>query len=273
MSKRFEAAGRLPYTAGYLLAARRPEVTRHAVQPLTWLDGNLVVCAGPRLDDVLLCLSGADGAKKWQIARIWEYERGFIGPSVWSHFISRRGEDRDEKKPPPKKEPDKLQSIVAGPIVVKAPAGAAGGFGAGRESCLFVAVAKGPMQWGTYLSECTIYELGTDGRSITMTSARMVLGGQHEVVDAGIVWACQGGGFLRLAASNGNDRIRMGPGGPDCLTTIDWYRQLPKSSPKAWLGSDPAGDPIAMGAGKAFRVRTGATSLVQPTRSSASRSR
>jgi hypothetical protein len=250
-SKRFDAAGRLPYTAGYLLAARRPDAARHAVQPLSWMDGDLVVCAGP-LDDIL-CLFADDGTKKWQMTRLWEYRRGFIGPSVWSHYISRDGEDRvDEKKTPPKKEePDKLQSIVAGPIVVKAAAG---------ESSLFVAVAKGPMRWGAYLSECTVYELGHDGQPITMTSTpRLVIGGRHEVVDGGLVWACQGGGFLRVAASK-NFLARfhgMGPGGSDCLTAIDWHRQFPKSEPKAWLGSDPAGDPIAMGAGKAFRVPTG----------------
>jgi hypothetical protein len=49
----------------------------------------------------------------------------------------------------------------------------------------------------------------------------------------------------------------MGPGGPDLLCRVDWYRQLSAEEPDAWLRADPSGDPVAFGDAFAFRVCEG----------------
>ncbi len=74
----------------------------------------------------------------------------------------------------------------------------------------------------------------------------------------GIVWACEGGAFAKVEVSRHRDiGIGMGPGGPDLLCRIDWYRHLSPEEPDAWLMAAPAGDPLAFGEEFAFRVCAG----------------
>src|SRR5262249_44919622 len=74
----------------------------------------------------------------------------------------------------------------------------------------------------------------------------------------GLVWACQGGVFVKLGLSRHRDHfIGMGPGGADLLCRVEWYRQHSPEEPEAWLTSVPAGDPTAFGQGFAFRVCAG----------------
>jgi hypothetical protein len=255
-SKSFASAGALARPGVMLLAASRmPDKVRPAVQTLSWLGKDLLVSAGPVQD--LLCLAADTGEPRWRVPRVWEFERGFIGPSVCQHFIERSGgEDEDGKEK--KKEnapvkPARRNAIVGGPVVVKAEGGRE------PDRRVFVAVAKGPAHFGEYLSECVVYELGARGKPVGMvTLPRMIRGDAYRILDGGVVWACQGGGFVRLAASAHNgDMLRFGPGGPDLLCTVDWFRQLRPEHPEAWLSSDPAGDPVAFGDRVAFRVRTG----------------
>jgi hypothetical protein len=49
----------------------------------------------------------------------------------------------------------------------------------------------------------------------------------------------------------------FGPGGPDLLCRIDWYRQLSPAIPEVWLSSDPVGELIAFGNGVAFGILDG----------------
>jgi hypothetical protein len=51
----------------------------------------IVACPGDRSD--VTCLTADDGKVRWRIPAIWEYERGFIGPSVFEHYIERFGLD------------------------------------------------------------------------------------------------------------------------------------------------------------------------------------
>jgi hypothetical protein len=61
------------------------------VTPLTDFGGKLLACAGPKED--LLCLDPANGKVEWRLDRLWEYERGYTGPSVWRHHLGRFGGD------------------------------------------------------------------------------------------------------------------------------------------------------------------------------------
>ncbi len=253
-SKSFESSGELGSPGVYLWAARSPESFGPNVKSLNWLgDDQVLVCNGA-LDDIL-SLKKATGDTAWKTERIWEYKRGFIGPSVWQHFIAPAGEfafDHDDKKP--KKDPAKDAAagssyIAAGPAIVQ---------GLGQEPRLFIAVAKGPLRYTSYLVESTIYELDVRGRPVAMTPVpRMPLGSRFKVAGDSVVWACGGGAFLKLRSSPTGRGFGMGPGGPDCLCDIDWYRQIPAKKTASWLATDPAGDPTTFAANRAFRVRTG----------------
>jgi hypothetical protein len=120
-------------------------------------------------------------------------------------------------------------------------------------------VAKGPARFTDYLAECVVYELSADGRPLgVVTLPRMVRGGRAVAQAGGVVWACQGGGFVRLVPADDRDLgLGMGPGGPDYLSDVEWNRGLRAARPAAWLTADPAGDPVAFGPGWAARVRSG----------------
>jgi hypothetical protein len=261
-SKTFPSAGKVARPGAALLwAAREPERAQPAIRPLTWMGEDLLVCAGSVQD--LLCLEGGTGKDRWRLERVWEYERGFIGPSVWRHFLARGGEqdsekraiekgrEQDEKRPPARR-----SHLVGGPVVVAAPKGRLEGGGPGDQH-IFVAVARGPERYHHYLAECVIYELDSGGNPRAMTSLpRMVRGGRFQAQPDGVVWACQGGAMVKLGISPGDER-GMGPGGPDRLCRVDWFRQVSPEEPTAWLRAGPAGDPVAFGDGVAFRVRGG----------------
>jgi hypothetical protein len=73
-----------------------------------------------------------------------------------------------------------------------------------------------------------------------------------------VVWACQGGGFVKLTPSRVRDAgFGLGPGDPDPLCRVAWYREVSAEVPPSWLTADPAGDPVALGDAVAVRVRGG----------------
>src|SRR5207237_1978584 len=84
---------------------------------------------------------------------------------------SERKERKEKQRPP-----ERYSAIVGGPIVVPTPEA-----GKGKHS-IFMAVAKGPASYSSYLSDCVIYELGSDGRPLAMANLpRMVRGGSFRV--------------------------------------------------------------------------------------------
>jgi hypothetical protein len=242
-----------------LWAAGAPAKVQPNVQPLAWLGDDVVVCAGPVQD--LFCLEGSTGKQRWRVERVWEYERSFIGPSVWQHEFVRSGRDNQEKKDKDKQgeKGDKRRSglqysIVGGPVVVNIPKGRRDK----EDQSIFLAVARGPSLYGEYLSDCLVYELNSDGEPLGLANLpRMIRGGRYRVQKDGVVWACQGGAFVKVAASHHRDLEIGGPGGPDLLCRIDWYRHLASEGPEAWLTAAPAGDPVAFGDPFAFRVCAG----------------
>jgi hypothetical protein len=256
-SKTYTSAGVVARDGAALLwSSRSPEKARPSLQKLGFLGSDIIVCAGPV--EPIVCLD-ASGKESWRTQKLWEFERGFIGPSVWQHVIGRNRKEDDEPAKdrkdakPNRAEESGYANIVGGPIIVKSPQKDGG-------TSIFVAVAKAPSpRWAQYLADCTVYELNENGRPSAMANLpRMVLGGSFKVHKDGLVWACQNKAFVKLTMSeNRLLGLGFGPGGPDCLCRVDWYRQLGATKADAWLQSDPAGNPVAMSVTHAFRVVTG----------------
>jgi hypothetical protein len=258
-SKSYESAGKVPRAGAYLIwAGRSPDQAYSDVQQLSFLDGDLLVCAGAVQD--LVCLFTATGNERWRVPKIWKIQRGFVGPSVWQHYFTRgpiaggkKAGKKTEEARETTAEKDRYEAIVGGPIVVEAVKGKE------KMRSLFVAVTKGPADYASYLGDCVVYELDGGGHPLGMAwLPRMVLGGRFRVQKDGLVWACQQNAFVKLAMTTRREQaFGMGPGGPDLLCRVDWYRQIETEVPDAWLRSDPAGSPLALGESHAFRVTAG----------------
>lgn len=257
-SKRFPSTGERPYTGGYLWAPRVPQYAGSAVQHLNWMGEALLVCAEAM--QPILCLNRDTGTELWRCERIWEFQRGFIGPSVWSHYINRFGLDKYEENPSKTVEARKRFekqyhcSIIAGPVAVP--------LDAKRDTdthSIFIAVSRGPTQGFTgYLSDCVVYELDDGGKPVSMVKVPQIIRGSPVgLVNGGLVWSCQNDGFIRLISSSRSSRLWMGPGGPDLLTRISWFRQLSPLKPHAWLVSDRGGYPVAFSDTYAFALPAG----------------
>ncbi len=93
----YPSAGQRARPGAFLIsAARYPDYAVDSIQALTAMGSKILVCAGPMED--LICLEQKAGAQVWRVPRIWEFTRGFIGPSVWSHYIGRFGFNDDDLK-------------------------------------------------------------------------------------------------------------------------------------------------------------------------------
>jgi hypothetical protein len=257
-----------------LWSARRPDFASSSVQHLTRIGDDVLVCAGGQQD--LIRLDMATGKERWRVPRVWEFRRGFMGPSVWSHFISRYGvepglEDEAAGKVDISKEDQKRAKaaldravkeqarfecdIVGGPVVITGP-----GRGGRARHTVFVAVARAARsEFAGYLSDCIVYELDGSGKPLGMaTLPRMVNGWQFARSRDGVIWGCQKGAMVRIAAgADDNPLLDMGPGGPDLVCRVDWYRQPRAARPKAWLRADPASEAVAFTPTHAFRAAAG----------------
>ena len=189
--KSFKSAGERPEPGAYLWAPTRPSYASSDIQYLSMVDDKIIVCAGAVQD--ILCLNSANGDVTWKCERIWEYQRGFIGPSVWQHVMHRVGtepgsfnQERDggavavfNKK--------YTCAIVGGPIVVPN----AGNTDARERSRVFVAVARGPSDaFAGYISDCIVYEINASGEPVALINVpRMIQGSQFARRGDALVWA------------------------------------------------------------------------------------
>jgi hypothetical protein len=258
-SKSFPSAGKLARPGAFLLfSTGSPEKAVPDVRPLSWMGDNVLVCAGPVQD--LICLNGDTGEVKWRVPRVWEYDRDFIGPSVWQHQFVRPGGTGEDEAPKPKTGEGKktrsdgsVCSIIGGPAVVEIDR-------ATGQHSVFLAVARGSGTWAGYLSESVVYELSESGEPVGMVKLPRLVksGGKFRASSQGVVWACQDGDFVKLSPTRDRPAgFGMGPGGPNLLCRVAWYRHGSQDLPGAWLTAGPAGDPIAFGEEFAFRADAG----------------
>jgi hypothetical protein len=267
-SKSFASAGSRERPGAYLFASRRPDYAVDGPVPLSLLGDRVVVCAGAKED--VVCLKLADGSESWRLPRIWEFRRGFIGPSVWSHYLGRWGlESHDfalaekelgkarntslEHHKAVKEMVAKVKAryenergfIVAGPVAVP-----------GKKTSLFVVAGRSePSPWAGYLADAVLYEISEGGEPVaTAILPRMVNPGQQFMDGGGVLWGCPQAAFVRVVPTH--QERGFGPGErADMLCRIDWYRNPQEPEPKAWwLKADPAGDPVAWTKTHAFRL-------------------
>ena len=253
-SKAFKADKERGYGGVYVWGITPPKYAGSDNQKLTWLDETLIVAA----EDLqpIMALNRDTGTQLWQVEKIWEFDRGFIGPSVYNHYIGRFGvEEHDEgglAGVDAKRKVFDQQftcAVIGGPAVVPL------NFERGSDShSIFVAVSKSTADdWPDYLSDCVIYELNEKGTPISMVKVpQLVDGGQFKVLKDGLVWAGQNESFLKLVPSQGFQGLGMGPGGPDLISRLAWFHQTNWTPPQAWLTSDRAADPVAFNQADVF---------------------
>lgn len=273
-----------PGPGAYLLSSNQPAYASANVHYLSRLGKKIVLCAGQH--DPVICF-GPRGIIRWRIDNLWEFERGFIGPSMWTNYIGRfRSDDfRDPQRlldhrraaplvkrrhTPARLKQEKAQiarllkrraafnarhicTIIGGPIVVP---------DKGHRASIWVAVAKGPdaQFWG-YCANCIVYQIKTtgyrmvDGHIITMAHLpAMVHAGRFSRRNKGLVWFCQHRGVVKLSDRDGNQNGF----GASMLSHVSWYRQMRRTTePHAWLTADPVGDLVAVDGPFALRTLNG----------------
>lgn len=251
-------AGSRPGPGVFMWGVSGPRYASSAIRGLSWLEDRIIVCAGP-MEDILYL--SKDGKLLRRTEKVWEFERGFVGPSVWQHYMRRIGrtafmDDGKVDEKAVKTFYERFRSaIIGGPIVTRAYSSETGF----TEWRVFVAVSRGDARGlAGYVSDCVVYEIDDVGKVIAMVNVpRMIHGDQYAIDGGAVVWACDENGYSRFAHSKRPQGLGMGPGGPDCIARIDWYRDLDSASPATWLTTDKVRDPVAFTDSYAYRVRTG----------------
>lgn len=260
-TKQFASQGERPYTGGYVWGVPAPAYSGSSIRRLNWLGERLLVC--PEAMQPLYCLNPDTGSELWRVERIWEFQRGFIGPSVWAHYISRFGiEDFWNKSEPTnliqlrKDFDEKFQcALTGGPAVVPLH------FERDEDAhSVFLTTVKGPAkQWAGYLSDCVVYELGEDGKPVSMgTLPQMTDGSKFCTHNGDVIWKCQHESFICLRP------VRTAPmrgmsisDNSDGLFNLAWSRRISYEPPKAWLLTGKNGEPAAFGDSWAYCVPGG----------------
>jgi uncharacterized protein len=257
-SKQFPAGEPRKYTGGFLWGIPSPRYAGSKLKSLSMVGERLLVC--PEAMQPIYCLNPETGSEIWKVDRLWEFQRGFIGPSVWSHYISRFGIEsfgmsrKDESKERVVFDKRFVCALAGGPLAVNL------GFEREGDSySIFVATLKGPAgEWAGYLSDCVLYELGGEGKPISMmTIPQMVDGSEACVRDDGIIWRCQNDTFLKVCPSHQRLIVMMGGGGSDGISNLQWIRRVHYNQEQAWFASGKAGDPVAFGRKYAFCLPSG----------------
>jgi hypothetical protein len=235
----FPPPAQLPRAGLLLIAAAYPASADADIRTLGWADDTLLVCLGEQ--GPLLGLDPESGKTNWKFERPWETRREFTGPSVWSHSI-RGGASADE-----------TGWIVGGPAVVTFPPTRDDPTPGGR---IFLAFARA--RSGAYepqVADCFVCELSSSGNVLAVNPLpRCVSGGLFHADAGGVVWAGQHSSVMRLEPSENRGFGGFGPGGPDCVGRVAWYRECvePAARKGAVFHAGPAGEPCAFGGGQVF---------------------
>lgn len=215
---------------------------------LVFFGGLLLVTPGPR--DTVRLIDPATGEDVRTCPNLWEFQRAFMGPSVWSHYIARFGNDRlrgkwsnqtdEEQAALLQSERDAYEAhtrgyLLAGPVV--------------NGDRAFFAVAQCPADsFGGRLARVEVHELHRGLGHVTLgTLPGVVRPRSHVLVGDGVVWALENRGLVHVARTPDTPGGR-GFGGPDKLPNIAWSRRVSEwgaSAPKPWLvlasrGEQPA---------------------------------
>ena len=253
----FASEGARPYTGGFLWGVPPPRYADSQIRRLNWLGERLLVC--PEAMQPVYCFNPDTGSELWHVERLWEFQRGFIGPSVWAHYISRFGDEEytfDRSTPtnlvPQRKAFDDqfTCALAGGPAVVPLQ------FERDQDAhSVFITAVKGPArEYSGYLSDCVVYELGDDGQPVSMgTLPQVADGSEFTIHDGDAIWKCQHETFVRLSPARKAPTPGMfGDANSDGLFNLVWTRRVQYEPPKAFLLTGKNGDPAAFGDSWAF---------------------
>ncbi|MEZ6194799.1 MAG: hypothetical protein R3F20_03580 [Planctomycetota bacterium] len=268
-TRSFEVSSTRPYAGVYVSGIRPPDHASSATTPVAWMGESLLVCAEAL--QPLVCLKAGTGETEWQLERIWEFERGFTGPSVFAHFVGRFGQDPDiapeddenlvledeenleveesgepdeveEEDAPPRRVDTREDfyrhyrgAVVGGPIVVPS---AGSKWGGPFSAFVAVVIERWRQEYPGFTSHCRVYEVDTLGEVIALVDLPHVLQGWNHRADAdGVIWAGDDATLFRLRPVP-EPPIAHGMGGnTDHLIMLDWMRRAPHRPSSDWRTS------------------------------------
>jgi hypothetical protein len=236
-----------PDDAAFLMASRRPDRGSPGSVSLLMVGGKLVVCTGPT--EPLRGVTPANGNVAWTLARPWEFQRGFIGPSVWSHTLTRFGLDNFAPTPQSEEKARAAFDAERSGTMIAGPAGDADG------QSFFIATARGPRNgWTNYLLEPSVLEVSGDGSPTSLAPIpRRPLGAEFACHGHQVVWSCQGYTLLCVSPSDPALMVGMGPGGPDLVTNVEWMRRYElEVDHKDWMAAPGLDNLVAFGSDFAY---------------------
>lgn len=247
-ARRLPCRGAARSPGAVLLAPMRSGPMPVATAGLALLDHDLLL-AFPG-EERLMRWSAGSGEASWTIERLWEFRRGYIGPSVWQHTFGRFGAGPFSDSSTAEEQRAAFTkvlrgSLVAGPFPIE---DASHGIGASR---LIAITALEPVaaDFGAYCAQFFAYEIDDLGEPCAAVALpRGVLGWTARSLGDQIVAACDRGAWICIGTASTPDDLASGfPGsGPDGVGQVRWYREPVPARHEAWMSCDPAGDPVAL---------------------------
>ena len=218
-----------------LRASTYPDYASARVRRLGCTNDAIIVCQSRPGVGRVECLDRGSGRSRWVLDRPWEFQRGFIGPSVWNHTLTRFGVDsfgeNDKEEEARRTEFNKRYKgmLLAGP-------------GTCIESGnVFLITGKAPAEWSSgYLVEASVLEVSAYGEASSIAALpRTPKPGRFVARTNDVVWACNGSMLVSVGVKQRNMRGVGSPGSEDCLARVAWLRSYdtPGTGDTAWLSA------------------------------------
>jgi hypothetical protein len=167
--KSFAIAVPEEHAEAVLLAPMGTPASRGDLRTLTLLGPVLVVAGGPT--EPLVALDLKTGEERWRLERLWDFERGYVGPSMWQHHVGRFGQfapgDEAEAAEALKQRRAEFDASTVGQL-------AWGPFAIARdgwrtESGLLVVATTAPRgEWPDQREQAWLYEISEHGQVVSV---------------------------------------------------------------------------------------------------------
>lgn len=227
---------------GVLIAAARfPDRSVAEIQTISVGEHSIAICAHD--NDAIRFLDLNSGKRLGQVERVWEFQRAFVGPSVWCNTMARFGlepNDLGDDTPVDQHARNDFAKFYDGRIVCGPVYSAENWF-------VFVSTAM-PGPYASFRSDCVVYQLRTGPEALAHLP-RVPLASTVRASSNGVSCAFLGGGFGMLKRNESEDH---GPGSQDCLIRLLWYRDFSAEKRSAWFSSAPGTTEVSYTPSHAF---------------------